>query len=443
MAANYNPLSGAPDYRSDAGVTPNDMMYLSQKRTLLAMGGTILDDIYYSAINTTVQLSEVTYNTGRLKISLSNALFGGQAQVLIPNSSLLSQCFLHLELPDVAETNQAICRGWGYAAIEQVSFLFGSSNVSQIAISGQSLWQSIAGQCETEEKRSEMLHLGGEEVIAPTGAPLQADLLIPLPWSAANGLNAKLPFDTSLLSNPITIQISFRPASAIYGGTAARPTGFSPATMIMRQGDLANKDQSMRTMMMRRPELMYAYPFIHKQQYTQAPFTGSTDVANPNNIPLLAFINADLVGMTIGIVRASRYSPTASSTPSPFAYDNLSNIQLSFNGLIMYDAPGRAYKLYGIDSQVGAPKVLNSVVNAGNTTPFTSGPVDTYTLYIDFSRIRSLAFEGKYANVWRIGNNTLTLRFNTETTEQYNIFATYFYNGVAEISNGETRVYFD
>jgi hypothetical protein len=452
-STNYNPMSGAPDYRSDAGVTPDDMMYLSQKRTLLSMGGTILDDIYYSAMNTTVALSEVTYNTGRLAVSLSQTQFGSQSQVLIPNSSLLAQCYLHLELPPLV-ADQAICRGWGYALIDQISFLFGSSNVSQIAMNGQSLWQTIAGQCETEEKRSEMFHLGGEESFGPNpfvaGPPLTADLLIPLPWSAANGLHAKLPFDTGLLSNPITIQITFKAAAAVYGGTGAKPAGFTKATMYMRQGDLANKSQSMKSMMMRRPDLMYAYPFIHKQTFTPSTFNGSTDSSAPCTVPLLAFINADLIGMTVGVIRSDRLAPSGNLTPMPFGYDGgLSNITLDFNGLQMLNAPGRSHKLYGIDSQVGCSKFLNSVVlGTTNATPFQSGGEDTYTLYIDFSRVRALSFEGQYANVWRIGNNTLTLRFNTsagtpQAPVSYTLFATYFYNAVAEISNGETRIYMD
>jgi hypothetical protein len=435
-------MSGASDYRPDGGLSPDDMMYLSQKRTLLAMGGTIMDDIYYSALNTTVSLSEVTFNSGRLAVSLSQTSFGSQSQVLVPNSSLLGHCYLHLEVPDVV-ADQTLCRGWGYACIDQVSFLFGSSNVSQIAMNGQSLWQTVAGQCETAEKRSEMFHLGGEEVLAPTGSIQTADLLIPLPWSSAAGLNAKLPFDTSLLSNPITIQITFKAATAVYGGLGVQPVGFSRAIMHFRQGDLANKSQSLRSMMLKRPDLMYAYPFIHKQTYTPSIFTGSTTAASPVSIPLLAFINADLVGMSIGVVRQSRLAPAASSTPSPFAYDNLRNVTLSFNGLIMYQAPEQAYKLWNIDSQVGSSSLANSVVLPGNVAPFFSGPTDTYMLNIDFSRTRCLSFEGRYANVWRIGNNTLTLNFLTETTESYTLFATYYYNGVAEVSNGETRIYFD
>lgn len=96
-----------------------DLMYLSNKRTLLSNPGTKLDDIYYNQLNTQVSLSECTWNNGRLQIALSSVAFGGQSQVVIPNQSLLNETFLHLELPPLA-ANQTIVRGWGYQCIQSI-----------------------------------------------------------------------------------------------------------------------------------------------------------------------------------------------------------------------------------------------------------------------------------------------------------------------------------
>lgn len=248
-----------------------DLAYLSNKRTLLANPGTKLDGIYYSALNTTVELAEATYNVGRLTISLSQTNFRSQSQIVIPNSSLLEEIYLHLELPKLV-ADQTLCRGWGYAAIDSISYLFGSSNVSQIAINGQSLLQKIMVQCETEEKRSEMFNLGGEVLLAPlagTAVPT-ADILLPLPWSSASGLFSKLPFDTGLLSNPITIQVHFKGADSIYGGSGVRQNGFTVATAIIRQGDLTNKDQSLKFELMKSPDLMYAWNYAQVKDKTFA-----------------------------------------------------------------------------------------------------------------------------------------------------------------------------
>src|ERR1700679_2033899 len=318
-----------------------DMMYLSTKRSLLSNPGIKMDDIYYGPFNTTVEMSEVTYNLGRLTIGLSQLNFGSQSQLIIPNNSLLSTCYLHLELPAII-ANQTICRGWGYAAINNINFLFGSSNVSQIQLSGQSLFQTIMMEAETAEKRSELFRLGGEEwlVPSPAGVNIMADIILPLPWSSSCGMHSKLPFDTTLLNNPITIQVQFNSSSSIYGGTGIAPAQFAVGTLLPRQGDLKNKDQSLQMKLLKNPELEYSYPFIHHQNFSPGQFTGSTPGSPPVSLTLQSIINADLLAISVGMVQTSFVGPANQSSPSPFNYDPITNIVLQFNGLTMYNSPG-------------------------------------------------------------------------------------------------------
>lgn len=418
-----------------------DLMYLSNKRVLLSNPGTKLNSIYYSAVNTVVDSSEVTYNTGRLSVSLSQTNFGSQSQIIVPNSSLLSEVYLHLELPAIVG-NQTLCRGWALGAIDNISYLFGSSNVSQISISGQTIFQILMCECQSEEKRTEMFKLAGEEQLLPTTGRVTADIILPLPWSSACAKYCKLPFDTNLLSNPITINITFKASNSIYGGVGVRPAGFNVATMLFRQGDLTNKDQSLKYELMKNPQLMYSYPFVHKQSYT-VNFTGQPVGAGIVSLPLLAFINADLLGISFGVVRDTDLLPQNNNTPNPFNYEDIRNLRVTYNGLTMLDAPERAWKLMNMQSIEGSSKLQGSVVSPGGVGPFSSDPKDTYPIYINFARIRAVCFDREYQNVWRIANNVLTLDFNTLTTDNYRFFATYYYNGVSEIQNGETRVYFD
>lgn len=425
-----------------------DMQYLSNKRVLLSNPGTRIHQAYYSAANTTVDAVEMTYNTGRFTSSLSQTLFRGQAQVIVPNSSFLEEFYLHLELPALA-ANQTLCRGWGWAAIAQISYLFGSSNVSQLAMSGQSMWQTIAASCETAEKRTALFKLGGDELFGPTTGPVGADLLIPLPWSnPTGGHGAKLPYDTTLLSNPITVQIQLNGPESFYGGTAPLlVTGFSTATAIMRQGDLGQKNNSLKFLMMKEPSLMYAYPFIHHQTFTPSSFTtGAGPIVPPTQVSLLGLIAADLVAITIGVVRNDRLTrnSTTGDSPSPFAYEDLRDIRLDFNGLIMYNAPGAIYKLYNLQSMAGSGEFQNSIISPGGVAPFASVPVDTNICVMNFARLRQLAFEGQYQNVWQIGNNTLSLQFGgLAPSTAYTLHVTYHYNAVVESQNGQSTIYFN
>lgn len=436
---------------------------VASKKTILSAPGTKLSSLYYNVMNASVDAVEITYNTGRFQTSLSSLTFGSQSQVILANSSFVDCVYIHFELPNIW-SNQTLSRGWGYALISQLSFLFGSSNVSQLTINGQSLWHKVAMQCETAEKRSEMWRLGGEEYLTPvtkidpvTGtavrdpnAILSADVLLPLPWSSASGLFNKKAFDTNLLQNPIQIQVQFNDATAVYGGITSVnpfPQGFSRAVMLFRQGDLSSKSMSMRRELELNPDLSMFYPWIYSQSYQPTQFQGSNDPANPITVPLLGFINADLLAITIGVVRTSMLAPLSGQSPNAFQYDNIQNIVLEFNGTVMFAAPRSSWKLTTMKSTLGAQYFHNSLIQPtlAGIGPYESVPQDAYLLHIDFSAIRSTAFEGMMQNVWRIGNNTLSLRLNTEgdSTIRYQMFCTYHYNSVVQVQQGQTNVYFD
>ena len=432
------------DQKSQAAV------YLSQKPVLLNNPGTKMNDIYYSKTNTKVEATEVTFNMGRYKQSLNSLIFGGTGQAIIPTQSLVSTTYLHLELPAIV-ANQTLCRGWGYACIERITYLFGSSNVSQIQIDGDTLFQVIMQSVQNSEKRNELFRLGGQEQTVSAGATInRATIILPFPWSSPSGLFDKKPFDTTLLSNPITVTIQFKRNSAIYGGSGLRPSQFSSAMIYLKQGNLKNKDLSLQTAMMK-PEnrgLKYNYPFIHHQSFNGGFVggNGGAGVEQAVSVNLLSIINADFVGLTFGVIEVEKRNPSNDqSSKQPLSYSDIADVEVKYNGQSMYDAPGEMYKLVNMDTVTGSSYVHNSDIDQKDVAePFISVPVDTYMVSVDFSRLRSLSYEGHYSNVWRVGNNTLSLNFKIpDGSKQYEVHVTYHYNGVASISNGQTRIIFN
>lgn len=432
---------------------------LAAKRTNLSAPGTKLSSLYYSVANCTADAVEITFNTGRFTSSLSTPFFGAQSQVILANSSFVGTTYLHLELPNIYD-GQTLSRGWGYACIQQLSFLFGSSNVSQLQINGQTLWQTVAMQCPTSELRSELFRLGGEELLAPIqrigaggiaerdpDAVLTADIILPLPWSSVSAL--KKSFDTNLLVNPITIQVAFNQANSIYGGSISPnpfPAKFNQAEMMFRQGDLFSKSMSLKRTLMEQPDQSMFYPWIYTQSYLPSAFFGSNDPSRPLTIPLLGFINADLVGVTIGVVRTSLLAPSVGAAPNAFQYDNIQNVLLTFNGTTMFNAPKQSWKLYTTLSGMGAQYFHNSLIQAtGVPGEFASVPQDAYLLHIDFASLRSMVYDTHMNNVWRIGNNVMTISFTTEgdSNVRYQMFCSYHYNSVVQVSQGQTQIYFD
>lgn len=420
-----------------SAMAPAAAQYLVTKPALLNSPGVKLHDVYYSSVNSTVEAAEVTYNVGRLTLTLPGLNFGSSGQVLIPNSSLLGGIFLHLAMDLGGAANVTTPRGWGYAAIASINYQLGSSNANQQQLSGQSVLQLIDQQAGSEEKMSEILRLGGQEYLTPQGV-VEADLFLPFPWSTACGKSQKLPFDTSMLNSPIYLTVNFNPANSFIGGSGVKPNAFTDGKIVCRQGDFFNKDMSLGPLIKRMPELIYGYPFIHHQSLVTQQLSGTAGV--PISVPLQSILNADLIGLSFGVLLTSDYSPSGGNTPNPFNYQNVRDISLTFNGQVQYQTPGALDRLVSAYMIDGAPFFHNSVVAAGATAPYSSAPVDTYVKHIDFSRSRDSCFGNSFANVWRIGNNALTLQFTPVTTGACIVFVTYHYNGLADIQNGESRI---
>lgn len=422
----------------------SERLYLSDSRVHLNNPGTQVSDIYYAKNNCIVDASEVTYNTGRFIQSLTNKTFSGTGVVNIQNQALWSTAYLQVQLPDLV-ANQTLGRGWLFSLINRLSFTFGGANVGQISISGQSLFQIIMTQCETEEKASQMLKLAGEEQLA-AGAVREATIILPLPFSSAAGLHPKKPYDSTLLGSPLTVGITFNPASSIYGGSGAEPTEMVSARLLLRQGEFSNSGHSLRSILRSQPDMRYGYPILHHQSlslnFTSGVVTGGK---SEGIFQLQSFINADLVSLMVGIVKQSeiRKSPTNDS-PNPLNYQRIRDVVLEHNGAILYNAPGSSHQLMQLTQGPGASYFQGSVISAGAVNPFFSNPVDTNILLVDFSRLKQEVFDAHFANTFRIAEQTVTISLNLDAEDTYIAYVTYVYNGMIDtLSAGQSQIYYN
>jgi hypothetical protein len=163
-------------------------------------------------------------------------------------------------------------------------------------------------------------------------------------------------------------------------------------------------------------------------------------------LDLNTFANADLLAISLGVVLNTDKQPTGLSTPNPWNFADIYNIQLSFAGQTLFQFPGKAYKLTNMltGGDQDSSSIPGSVVLAGNTQPFSSVPRDNYLVWFDFSRLRSVCLHSHLFNTWRLTNQTLRLTFNTPLNNvQYTAYCTFFYNGVAELQNGTSAIYID
>jgi hypothetical protein len=430
---------------------------LTNKKVLLASPGYKLNDAYYSNADSVVEMAETTYSTGRFSYSLQSSTFGSSSSIIIPNSSLIGEIYLHAELPIIPfNSNLKLNRGWLLDSINSISFLFGSSNVPQLTFSGQSLFQILMAECETAEKRNAVLEYAGQSAAAtnsvtPPALPTLyvknwADLVLSLPFSSMCGLCSKKPFDSNILSNNIIVQINWNQASAIYSGIGPElintpPAGFTDCKALLRQGDFSNKAESLRNALQLNPGKSLNYPFIHHQSYTPSFFNGAPASTTPGGVTLSlqGLINADLVAMTFGVVKTANLIEGRSKH-----YEDITNIKLLYNGMVICDMPKYMYKLVNMGGG-GIGDLSYNVVFPPGVTPGPNPP-QRHVVLINFSRLKSLSFNNHFANTARYPNSTFQLSFNTEegtAGEQYVCFVTYHYNGICMVENGQANLHFD
>jgi hypothetical protein len=436
----------------------DEIRFLSSKRILLSGGGTKRDDNYYTVDNSQVDLIETTTSHGQYKQSLSNLTFNSSSQVLIQNGSFLGNTYLYLKLPAIV-ANQGILMGWGYAIIRRISYLFGTSNAPEYSLDTQGIFQTLMYQCGTSEKMNQVMRMAGLSKGAATAkgsAPyddslfqqVQACCLIPCPWS---NLAEKKYFDTSLLNSPITIRIELGGPEDIYSGTGARPPGFSEASISLTQGRLSNQGFSLRSALDNNTSESSPYGFIHHQNTIVAAFDGSSYgggdsyvKGNRVTVNLTGFLNADLLGITMGVRRDVRYlNGGGTNGRNPFFYEDIEDVQVDFNGSKIYDAPGSMYRMYNMESMMGGSTIhLEWYDKNDDDVPKINADMQN-VVFIDFTRVRSAVYDGTFNNVKRIGNATVLVSFVTPNAGKHQLFACYHYNSINLINQGISNIFQD
>lgn len=191
------------------------------------------EDLYYSdPKNCKVEAIPVEYNT-RFTQNFQT-LSAGTNVFVIPPGNGLKHCVVVMGWNKGtlhAQTGaDALQQGWGYNAIDQISFRIGGS--SQYFLSGSQLLARNLRMVRTQSQAQSLLELGGAASF--TAADLSgADHFAYIPisiWSAPgeDGLGVPLPADT--LAQSVQITVSIKPVSQIFslGGAGSTMTVLAP-----------------------------------------------------------------------------------------------------------------------------------------------------------------------------------------------------------------------
>jgi len=187
------------------------------------------EDLYYTdPDNCKVESIPVEYNT-RFSQNLTN-LSAGTSVFIIPPGNGLKHVLIVLGYRAASLTgqaaNNALERGWGYNAIQQVSFRIGGS--SQYFMTGQQILAKNLRQVRTREQANSILQLGGSSVSAVADMGQDQYAYIPVPiwcFPSNDGLSVPLPADT--LAQQVQVTVTLNSPSGFWA-SAGNVGGIAP-----------------------------------------------------------------------------------------------------------------------------------------------------------------------------------------------------------------------
>jgi hypothetical protein len=230
-------------------------------------------------------------------------------------------------------------------------------------------------------------------------------------------------------------------STATGGGTPTYPAAFARAEVILKQGVLSNKSDSMKMTLQNNSNLLVSYPFVHKQTGTNTLILNAPPGEN-QEVKIQSLINSDLLGISFMVVpTASKKSGVAGVMANKFDTVACENIKCTFNGQVLIDAPWRMSELMTLNLDVGGSDTPKTVIDEDGVAQ----PKKTYKIYyLPFSYIKTVIFEGQYSNVSRYGQQNMEITFDPQhdATQNLSFSCTYYYNALCTTQSGTTRITF-
>lgn len=260
------------------------------------------EDLYYTdPANCKVESIPVEYNT-RFTQDFSNKS-AGSSTFIVPPGNGLKHVVICL---GYASTNAAVraqtgenplAKGWGYNAIQQISFRIGGS--SQYFMTGAQLLAANLRMVRTQTQAQALLNLGGSEYataaeLAAPAAPLFAYVVVPV-WCAPSNDGLGVPLPADCLAQQVQITCQLNPASQFWinNGIApivnAPPQSFDTAFFQVEQMCMVDRGMAISNHVdLNTHELLMPVTF-HQQELQVAIPANSNNAGSPAQITLTGF----------------------------------------------------------------------------------------------------------------------------------------------------------
>jgi hypothetical protein len=409
-----------------------------------------VEDLYYTdPDNCKIEAIPVEYNTRFTNDFTSKS--SGTSTFIIPPGNGLKHIVISLGYTAASLAaqigNNALPVGWGYSAIQQISFRIGGS--SQYFMTGQQLLAKVLRQVRTQTQANALLQLGGNAVgtsvtygTAGTGdfsVPQNAYIVVPV-WCmpGADGLNVPLPADT--LAQQVQITCSLNPPSAFWinNGTAAPapPAAFDVATFQVEQLCMVDRGMAIANHVdLNTHELLM--PVTFDQQELQVAIPAGSNV-------LSAPYSATLTGFRSGQVKTIQCWLTKNTdTANPLIWYAPAAVTVLYAGTIYANYQNGSSVMFNTLDGTKPPQVSTTKLTINAGAAFTGVSSASQYCLLPFANPTGDDYSAEVLTHGKpILNGLVNLQIVAPTADAYTLHVTYVYNSTLVFSKSSAEFRF-
>jgi len=400
------------------------------------------EDLYYTdPDNCKVEAIPVEYNT-RFSTDFTSK-GAGTSVFIIPPGNGMKHVLITLGYNASSITAQsgenALELGWGYNAIQQVSFRIGGS--SQYFLTGQQLLAMNLRMVRTQTQAQALLQLGGSECKVATDFDVNQYAYIPVPiWClpSADGLNVPLPADT--LAQQIQVTCSLNPISSFWINNAVAPpfgVNVPPSAFDIAQFQVEQLTMNDRGMAISNHVDLNTHELLMPVTFHQQELTVAVP-ANSNVTPA----QLTLTGFRSGQVKAIQIWLTKNSdTANQLLWYAPSAVTVLYAGTIYAQYNNGSSVVWNLLDGTKPPSVNQSKITVAN--PFTSVPVVSQYAVLPFGNPTGDDYEAEVLTHGKhILNGLVNLQLTAPTADAYTCHVHYIYNSTLVFSKSSAEFRF-
>jgi hypothetical protein len=376
----------------------------------------------------------------------------GSNTLVIPPNNGIQDIVVVMGLPAGTLSNLALCRGWAYALIKQISFRY--AGTSQYFMSGQQVLQAVLSQATDGASRDALLSLGGNAAVGADFATQQFGYVwLPLPHCIPSSRGKLPPFPSDLTTQQCQITLELYPLSQIFsvgssGSLSTIPSSLAVGEFQVQQVILENQGDALA----RRIDMTshaLSFPITFRQQEVQIQLNGGASIT-PSSVPSTSPQQVVLTGFRAGEVKeihcwltadsANTPTPAVGAVQNPFAWYPLESCQLTYAGEVYHRGDYNSTQLWNLVNGRIPAQVNDVRIGAGATPTIAStSSADAWSVLPFSQSYDPETAHSMYVSGKPITNGIVNLQFTIPTTapaSTYTLHVTYVYNAVLTFSQG-------